>query len=123
MILPEKEEEILPLLKDIAVFRKIYPKEHITLMLPKKYASKNSLKVDELIAYENLSEVFRKDYRFKLLFNFTSNKKIDKHYLNLSVLGSYSLSDLQRRASPEEKDVSKIFLQALTRKESIEIRS
>lgn len=57
--------------------RALYPTEHITLFAPKdKAPSLNA----EIHPYEDLTDTLVDDLRFKLIINFTGDKRIDRHY-------------------------------------------
>lgn len=114
LILPKEKKRFLRFNEIIGVFRKIYPEEHITLFLPKKFKNLCSFESTETIFYENLEEIFRNDYRFKLVFNFTENERISKHYLKLSALDAFSFEDLRNKA-PSTLDDSGVLLEAITR--------
>ncbi|MDN3506557.1 MAG: hypothetical protein P0S96_04945 [Simkaniaceae bacterium] len=70
-------------LDNLALLRTLYPTEHITLFAPKEIASQITLDA-EIRPYTHLKDLLIDDYRFKLLFNFTPNKKLDRHFKKLS---------------------------------------
>ncbi|NGX39014.1 MAG: Lipid A biosynthesis lauroyltransferase [Chlamydiae bacterium] len=84
IILPEDQE----LAEKASLFRELYPREHITLFLPKSLLKHTQLDA-ELIPYTHINEVFRDDLRFKLIFNFTKNSRIEAHYKKKSALATY----------------------------------
>lgn len=65
-------------------FKKIYPLEFLTAFLPD--GSTTSFLPDgiEYKLYKNLSDILVVDYRFKLIYDFTNNPLIKKHFLGLS---------------------------------------
>ncbi|NGX27349.1 MAG: Lipid A biosynthesis lauroyltransferase [Chlamydiae bacterium] len=67
------------LIKDLPRLRKLYPREQITVFVPKTLRDKIALQA-EIHSYTHLSEVLRDDLRFKLIYNFTGNSAIDRHY-------------------------------------------
>jgi len=102
IILPEDPKILDFILPDLGTFRDIYPTEYIQLMVPKKELGRSILKEAEVISYESIEELFRQDYRLKLLFNFTPYKKLSRHYLHLSTLEAFSLDDLKKQAKMQQ---------------------
>jgi hypothetical protein len=72
------------LLKQLGVFRQFYPKEFITVYAP------DAVSV-ELEGAEVLSHP-QEDLRFKLLFNFTGNKRLNAYFKRRSVQTTLDLS-------------------------------
>lgn len=91
---------------------KIYEGCFVTLMIPKKHRDKK-IKADEILYYENISETMLDDYRFKLVFNFTSEKRIKNHYLKKAAFEVISLNDLKRQSCAT--NLSIMFKQVLCR--------
>jgi len=76
-------QETLPL------FRLIYPREFLTAFIPATSSDMSSdissLPQDiEFKLYSTLSDILIPDYRFKLIYDFTRNPLIKKHFLSLS---------------------------------------
>jgi len=84
IILPEDQNILNKVLPDLNLFKQLYPYESLFVFAPKKLQKKIHLNADEIIFYKSQSELFRKDFRFKLIFNFTDNKKIEKYYKKLA---------------------------------------
>ncbi|MBS0630116.1 MAG: hypothetical protein JSS30_07850 [Verrucomicrobia bacterium] len=74
LFLPDDEN----LLKDLPQIRTLYPTEHIALFVPPNYTPQIDAEI------HSNREIFLDDLRFKLIINFTDNKKINKHYLKRS---------------------------------------
>lgn len=124
IIMPEEQSEFLKIYPHLIDLKRIYPKDFLFLFVPKKYQSYEFIESDEIIYYEKIEELFIKDFRFKLVFNFTANKKLSKHYLNLAAFDVLSVQKLKKIASPSLKEEDKnnlsfIFKEALCRKGSI----
>lgn len=96
IVLPNNQKECSSLKDHLPMFRKVYPEEHITVIAPRK-CKLPLLFATETIYYSSFDEVFREDYRFKLLFNFTNNTQIEKHYEKLSVLQTCNLKHLMQK--------------------------
>jgi KDO2-lipid IV(A) lauroyltransferase len=92
---PNKLEELLP---HLFLFREIYPYEFITILAPKEWAHRVVLDDAEVFPWSEERELFRRDYRFKLVFNFTPVKGIRAHYRKLAAFTVVSFRDLQRQA-------------------------
>ena len=96
IILPEKGfENFLPALQTL---KKIYQPDFLFLLIPKVYQNSPLVEADEIIYYTSLEETLIKDYRFKLVFNFTDYRTIHKFYEKLSVLEVLDLATIQELA-------------------------
>ncbi|MGR3912194.1 MAG: hypothetical protein QRY71_02650 [Candidatus Rhabdochlamydia sp.] len=63
--------------------RTLYPTEQLTIFVPAHlYFTHESI---EVIPYHHIRDILQKDYRFKLLIDFTNNPLIHRHYKRLSV--------------------------------------
>ncbi|MCP5506213.1 MAG: hypothetical protein H7A38_04955 [Chlamydiales bacterium] len=102
-------------------FREIYPKAFITLLAP--LGTHIPLQDVEIKYYENEEELFFTDYRFKLVFNFTENKKLKKHFLKQSAFKVLTLDDLKNGVAIEHllpgDGFSMLLKKALTRPNTI----
>ncbi len=97
-------------------FREIYPQAFITILAPK--GMKIPFADVEVITYENKSALYLNDYRFKLVFNFTSDPKLRKHFLKLSAFDVLDMEGLKKAASEhllEGDSFSLLLKKALTR--------
>jgi KDO2-lipid IV(A) lauroyltransferase len=99
IIFPDDEA----LVREAAVFRELYPTEFIVCFVPRRVAPHLSLQGVEVQEYEEVHEVVKEDYRFKLLFNFTPHRYIDRHYKKFSVLHAVHLEDLEPGDSLERR--------------------
>ncbi len=97
IILPQDCAAMLP---HLATFREIYPLEFITLYVPQSFQKPIPLENIETIHYQTEQELFLKTFRFKLVFNFSSEKNLKKHFLNLAAFHVLSLKDLEALAGP-----------------------
>ncbi len=79
-------------------FIHIYPTEFVVLMVPETYRSYGIPGRFEAIYYKEEGELFARDFRFKLVFNFTENKKLKPHYLSLSAFDVISVKDVYKIA-------------------------
>ncbi len=116
IILPLKPQKYLPHLK---TFREIYPRAFITILCPQSFTKNILLNNVEILPYKDVSELFLRDYRFKLVFNFSEIKKIKKHYLKLSafkVLSEKTLYPLTHLPLNSPFNLSLLLTQALCRK-------
>ncbi len=126
MILPPQKEDVEKILPHLKTLKKIYPQDFIFLMIPESLKNTPLIEADETFTYRDIEETLRFDYRFKMVFNFTSYKKVKKHYKKLSAFEVLSLEDFQRLARPylgAEKpfDLSEVFIYALCRPAAIPI--
>jgi KDO2-lipid IV(A) lauroyltransferase len=118
IILPEQTSLFEAICPHLSTLRSIYKRDFMTLITPEKWKDSLPIKVDEVITYQKQEELFREDYRFKLIFNFSTCSKIKKHYKKLSAFDVLSLQDLEKIAykkNPHLKDPSDVFIHALCR--------
>lgn len=94
IILPQDKQ-----LLDLSVFREVYPHEFITVLCPQDAVDRISLDGAEILPYANEAELLRKDFRFKLIFNFTSSAQVKTHYKKLAAFEVVSLQELYKEAS------------------------
>ncbi|MBF5059228.1 lysophospholipid acyltransferase family protein [Candidatus Neptunochlamydia vexilliferae] len=80
----------------LATFREIYPQAFITLLVPK--GTEVPLDDVEVMTYENESDLFITDYRFKLVFNFTAVSALHPHFLKQSAFKVLDLKGLKKAA-------------------------
>lgn len=82
---------ITPLELDLSIFRTIYPKAFITLLTP---TLNTTLQNCNQLIYKTPNDLLLDDYRFKLVFNFTSNPHITSHYKKRSAFEVLNLSPI-----------------------------
>jgi hypothetical protein len=82
--------------KELATFRVIYPQAFMTILAP--YEMDIPLSDVEIIRYKTSKELYLQDYRFKLVFNFTRESGLKKHFLALSAFHVLDLNALKKAA-------------------------
>lgn len=116
ILLPEDPETLKLILPQLGVFREIYPTEYIQIHVPKNYQELCRLPDAEILPYNNSEELFKRDYRLKLVFNLTNYKKLRAHYLRLSALEVFDFSDLKKQAHMDQiAPFSQLIKQAVLR--------
>ena len=101
---------------NLKTFREIYPQAFITVLAPK--GMEIPLSDVEVITYESKSALYLNDYRFKLVFNFTSDPGLRKHFLKLSAFDVLDMEGLRKAALEhllEGDSFSLLLKKALTR--------
>ncbi|MFA6118695.1 MAG: hypothetical protein WCT85_00440 [Parachlamydiales bacterium] len=121
IILPKEKNEFEKIIKHLSVLKTIYSRDFISILCPKEFENHSLIDCDEIIYYKNYKEALLNDYRFKLVYNFTPFKKIDKHYLSLSAFEVLSIAKLKTIASSkipaqDLNDLPKVFEAAICRK-------
>lgn len=111
IVLPEEKELFDEIAPHLATFRELYPYEFITLRVPQHYNA--ALPDAEIIPYSSEKDLLVKDYRFKLIFNFSKYKKVREHFLNLSAFTVADLEDLKKLAGTH-KNFSELLQKAIT---------
>jgi Kdo2-lipid IVA lauroyltransferase/acyltransferase len=110
LIMQKKHLHLLP------TFREIYPKAFLTVFVPKN--TEIPLSDVEIHTYENESELFITDHRFKMVFNFSGNPHLNTHFLKQSAFHCLDLPSIKKAASEHltpNDDLSLILKKALTR--------
>lgn len=105
IILPQERELFQTIMASLSAFREIYPHEFISVFTPQQWAHEVILEKAEILSYRRLEELLLRDFRFKLVFNFTSFKKIKPHFKGLSAFEVVSLQELQPFSSDTLKRV------------------
>ncbi len=82
------------LVDEVSAFRELYPREFIICFVPNSLFAQCTLVDAEIRPYNVLCDLLQRDFRFKLLFNFTKYNQIDHHYLKLSVSSIVRLENL-----------------------------
>ncbi len=103
IVLDHDYKKMLPYLK---VFREIYPTEFITLFVPKDCMAIEDF---EVIYYKKLEEVLKSPKHFKLVFNFSENKEISKHFKKQSAFRVSTLKDLKE----EDENLGEVLKSAI----------
>lgn len=81
----------------ITFFRTLYPLEFLTFFVPAPCKSEG----EEIHIYNTIDDVLVRDYRFKLVYDFTRSRAIKRHFLKLAaftVICPTDLSDVERMA-------------------------
>ncbi len=84
IILPEEESEFAKAVQYLPQLRQIYPYEFITLFVPRKFHDQPLLEDAEKIFYSAKEELLVRDFRFKLVFNFSAFADVSAHFRALS---------------------------------------
>ena len=83
-------------LKALETLREIYPKAFITVCAPRNLLLP---RIDVSIRYyDQEDDLFFIDYTFKIVFNFSGNKKLRSHFLKQSAFDVLDLATLKKRA-------------------------
>lgn len=102
IFLPDDQEELEKILPHLPFFRTLYPHEFLTLFVPQKFQHLVALDECEMIIYSEKKALFVRDYRFKLIYNFTPWQKLSKHFRSLAAFHTVTLADLKKRANLTE---------------------
>lgn len=115
VILPE---DPTPLLPHLSTLREIYPQAFLTLFVPEAHAESVYLDNAEILAYSRLEDLFIRDYRFKLVLNFSGHPELKNHFLKLSAFEVLDEAGLKKCAEEHlnpNDDFSLLLKKALTR--------
>jgi Kdo2-lipid IVA lauroyltransferase/acyltransferase len=123
LILPPEKPDLLPLLPHLETLKQIYPLDFLFVAAPEWSRGELLINANETFFYRSIKESLLEDYRFKIVFNFSSFKPIRRHYLSLSAFEVLTLEDLKKLAKPHlppgQEGLSDIFKRALCRPGSL----
>lgn len=124
IILPEKKEAFYPLYYALSSLKEIYSVEFLCLVIPSCFKELPLIEVNQVIYYSEIKEALLDDLRFKLVFNFTGYKPINRHFQHLSAMKILDLPALKKLAKPHlpielQKDLAQTFKRALCRPGSL----
>ena len=114
IILPKNLSAYLPYLK---TFREIYSLAFITCLIPADTSPQIELNECEVLTYKNEKELFLKDFRFKIVFNFTNIPSLKAHFFKQSAFEVLNQTDLVKLAQKKLKkgdNFSLLLKKALT---------
>ena len=97
VILPDEPDAFEKILPHISTLKEIYSSNFLFFLAP--HAHREKFSESGTIYYRNRAELKLRDYRFKLVYNFSSYS-IAKHYLSLSAFEVIDLPLLRELASP-----------------------
>lgn len=121
VILPLEKEAFEKISLHLPHLRKIYSQEFLFLVVPKIYEKSPLVEAEEVFYYTHPKETLLNDFRFKIVFNFSSFSFVKKHYKKLSAFDVFSFKDLETLASKNtkksfpQKNLSEILTAALCR--------
>jgi Kdo2-lipid IVA lauroyltransferase/acyltransferase len=116
IILPTDKKDFLYIKEHLLTLKNIYYKDFIFLFVPDKYKDISLIDAEESHYFSSTKQLFIKDYRFKIVFNFSNNKKLNKHFLKFS---AYNVLDIEKlkilSKMSKNNDLSTVLKKALCR--------
>ncbi len=85
--------------KSIWMIPQIYPKTFLTFMVPQKFEKAFSLKDQEVIVCKTPADIYIRDYRFQMIYDFTSTKQVRKHFMKL---GAHTVFNFENFSSESD---------------------
>lgn len=124
IILPTNEDQFVKFASHLSTIREIYKNDFITLLIPSNQTDCFSKIFDEVIFYQNSKQLLLDDLRFKLVFDFTQNPAVKKHYQKLSAIDVLDYTNLQNLAmqhldDSNKNNITEVLKRALCRPGSI----
>ncbi len=107
--MPQDRQLFKKLWPHISTLKEIYPEAHFTLLLPSSEKDRKIPFDAHVRYYRKIEDLFVEDYAPKLLFNFTGERSLRKHYGSLSVFKTLTLENF-----PDD-NLSKAFQKELFR--------
>lgn len=108
VILPLDGDEAF--VSHLTTLREIYPEAFITVACSEKTSLGLSDLHFDFITYEDPDDLYMKNYLFKLVFNFTEDRGLKRHFLKLSAFKVLSFEDLKKECSFQHKGVEEFSL-------------
>jgi KDO2-lipid IV(A) lauroyltransferase len=112
VFLPLDTEKVQKLVKELTVLREIYPTEFISFFIPEGVILPDNLSSENTF-YKNPFELKTKDYRFKLIFNFTSDKSLSDHFLNLAAFTALTPEKIAHLSKRPQESLSSQLKQVI----------
>lgn len=112
IVMPEEDTQFLAINAALPLFRKWLKRSFIWVMAPRKYADLINLSDAQIILYDDCRDIFIRDWRFQIIFDFYGIKSLKKHFLKLGAWNVFSLKDLKQDSNPIE-DYSAFFSKTL----------
>ncbi len=114
IVLPKEKKDFEMFYEALSTFEKIYPREFISVFIPKNFMNLEIPKNWEKIPYETEEDLFVRDFRFKLVFNFSGVRKLKSHFTSLSAFTVFSLRDIQKIAKvPDDTPIPQTLTKAM----------
>jgi KDO2-lipid IV(A) lauroyltransferase len=113
IILPSNSTDYI---EGIELLQKLYERAFITVFVPKGVTF--TLPGTTILHYENKQELYTRDWRHQLLFDFYESKSIRKHYKRLGVFVALHLKKM-KSISGENKDLIQIIKKTVVKKECL----
>ncbi len=114
IVFPQDPTPFLPLL---STFREIYPRAFLSFFVPRGWEEKIGGENIEVHAYSSYDDLFVRDYRYQLLFDFIGLWRLRCHYRRLGVFRTVTLKKIKQSASrrgySHEKEWSKLLKLAI----------
>ncbi len=105
ILLPMDLSSLSVISPHLEIFREIYKEAFITLALHTSHKDFSFVKPFETILYEKPEDLFFTDYSFKLVFNFTEDKRLKKHFLKQSAFKVLSLKEIDNESQFHLQDL------------------
>lgn len=80
-------------LSSLPAFRRVYPHEFITLFIPARLNNR-PFETFEVISYHTLDDILKQDHFQKLVFDFTCDRRIKKHFLSRAAFGVFTPDEI-----------------------------
>ena len=96
IVMPEQREEFEAIALLLPTFRALYPLEFVTLFVPRAFEERKLLEDADVVVYDEKSELFVEEHKFKLVFNFSGVKALSTHFKRLSAFTVVDLPKLKK---------------------------
>lgn len=97
IILPPQPDLFLPL---VPLFQEIYSRGFLTFFLPKNCPL--DLNCGNVVYYEKKEELFVRDFRFQIVFDFYNCAKLRRHFRRLGAFKALNLKNLEQLSGKRE---------------------
>lgn len=113
IVLPKDPTLFVPLL---SILREIYPKSYLTIFAPE--GTSISLQNCEIRFYKEEKDLYVRDWRYQLIFDFYDSPPLRRHFLNLGAFQALHLKKMKKIAK-EEHNFTKILQHTLIKPECL----
>ncbi len=102
-ILPEEDDDFQQAKECLPLLKKNYPNSKFSLFIPEGKEKEVSLPISCIMSYCSLDETLLDDYTYQLVYNFTPDKRVRKHYLKQAAKYVVERKDL--KGGPSSKSL------------------
>jgi Kdo2-lipid IVA lauroyltransferase/acyltransferase len=108
-ILPLEEKQFNDSISSLETIKELYNRDFIYIFCPIKFKDKlPNLQFEKIYYYHSYQDLLIKDYKYKLIYNFTPFRSLKSHFLKLGAFDVLSIKDLLKISNSRNYKPSKL---------------